>query len=86
MDTEVMAINPASVKSHQNYCDKKGFEFPILSDPGGETVKAFGVSKLGGLGVARSVFALNPKGKIIFAEKGQADLNQVRAAIEADGN
>ena len=30
---EILAINPASVKSHDNYCDKKGFNFTILSDP-----------------------------------------------------
>ena len=78
----VLAINPASVKSHQNYCSKKGFNFPILSDPGGSTVAAYKCQGAIGKGVKRTVYALAPDGTVIFAERGQADLSQVMEAIK----
>ncbi len=77
-----MAINPASVKSHQNYRDKKGFTFPLLSDEGSKVVKAYDCLKPTGKGVLRTVYALDPSGKVIFAERGHADLNKVLATIE----
>ncbi len=82
MGTKILAINPASVTSHQNYCDKKGFGFPILSDPEAATVAAYDCSKGSGKGVQRTVYAVNPKGRVIFAERGMARLDDVRAAIE----
>lgn len=82
MDAFVLAMNPASVKAHDNYCDKKGFGFPILSDPDRKTIAAFGALKGDGKGVQRSVFALDKQGKVIFAEQGMADLADVMKAIK----
>ena len=83
MNTTVLAINPASIKSHQDYCDKKGYSFPILSDPGGKTVGAFDCHKLLGKGVARTVYALDPEGKVIFAERGQASYEAIMETIKS---
>lgn len=78
-----MAINPAKVESHAKYCTSKGFGFPILSDPDKSAVKAFGcINALTG-GVSRTVFALDTKGKIIFAERGQASYDDVLTAIKS---
>ena len=82
MDTYVLAVNPASVKAHQNYCDSKGFGFPILSDPDRHAASAFGALKEDGQKIQRSVFAFDRKGKVIFAEEGQADLGDVMGAIK----
>ena len=86
MNTTVLAINPASIKSHRNYCDKKGFGFPILSDPEREVVGAYDCRKTLLKGVTRTVYAIDPTGKFIFAERGQADLQDVMKAIKAAGN
>jgi len=83
MNTTVLAINPASVERHRKWADKMGFGFPILSDPDGETVSAFGCRKSPRGGVLRTVYVLGPDGKVVFAERGHADLEQVKETITA---
>ena len=78
----MLAINPASVKAHQNYVSKKGFGFPILSDPGEKVLAAYRSQKPTGKGVLRTVYALDPKGKIIFAERGQASYEAILEKIK----
>lgn len=83
MNTFVLAINPASVASHQNYCSKKGFSFPILSDPGSVVVGKYKCTNSITGGVQRTVYAIDPEGKIIFAERGMADYNDIINIIKA---
>lgn len=82
LNANVLAINPASVTSHENYCNKKGFNFPILSDPDSKTVAAFKCLKDTGKGVQRTVYAADPEGKVIFAERGQADYKTIMDVIK----
>ncbi len=77
MNTLVLAINPASVTSHISYSAKKGFSFPILSDPDGKILKAYLAEKPEGKGVLRTVYALDGDGKVIFAERGMADYKDI---------
>ncbi|UCE23870.1 MAG: redoxin domain-containing protein [Candidatus Zixiibacteriota bacterium] len=81
-NTKVLAINSASVTAHQNYARKKGFNFPILSDPGEKVLAKFKSQKPTGKGVLRTVYALDPNGKVIFAERGQASFEEVLKRIE----
>jgi peroxiredoxin len=70
------------VTSHQNYCSKKGFTFPILSDPNGAIVEKYKCTKSITGGVARTVYAINPESKFIFAERGMADYNDIMKVIK----
>lgn len=70
MNAEILGINPASVKSHDNYCAKKGFGFTILSDPGKKTATGYEAVKAFGKLIQRTVYVISPEGKIIFAEQG----------------
>ncbi|UCG62864.1 MAG: peroxiredoxin family protein [Candidatus Zixiibacteriota bacterium] len=81
-NTQVLAINSASPSSHKNYAAKKGFGFPILSDPGEKVLAAYNSQKAGGKGVLRTVYAVDPQGKVIFAERGQASYDDILAVIE----
>jgi len=38
----VVGINPASVERHAGFASKHRFPFPLLSDPGNETCRAYG--------------------------------------------
>lgn len=81
MNAEILGINPASVTSHDNYCDKKGFGFTILSDPGRKTAAAYqAVMALGKL-IQRTVYVISPDGKIIFAEQGIPPTQSMMDAI-----
>lgn len=81
MNAVPLAINPASIQSHQNYSDKKGFSFPILSDPDGNVIRAFDCHRSIGKGAKRTVYVIDPLGKVIFAERGQANLADVKERI-----
>lgn len=78
-----MAINPASVESHDRYCQKKGFGFPILADTDRTVTKAWQCLKADGKAVERTVYALDPDGRIIFSEQGQADYNDIMTCIRS---
>lgn len=84
VEAQVLAINSASVTAHENYCGKKGFQFPILSDPGEQVLARYKAQKPEGSGVLRTVYVVGKAGTIIFAERGQASYDDVLAAIEAE--
>jgi peroxiredoxin len=85
MNIKVLAINPAPVASHRKWAAKMGFEFPILSDPDGKTAARYKCRKSPDGGVLRTVYALDPDGRVVFAERGHADLNKVKEAIKGLG-
>lgn len=66
----VVGISRDSVKTHQNFCAKQGFQFELLSDTDESVCKQFDVLKLKKLygkehlGIERSTFVLNANGEI----------------------
>ena len=70
LGAEVLGVSRDSVKSHDNFCAKQGFAFPLVSDPDERLCKAFDVikpKKLYGrefIGVERSTFLIGPDGVV----------------------
>lgn len=66
----VVGISRDSVKTHQNFCQKQGFGFELLSDADETVCRLFDVIKLKKLygkesyGIERSTFVLNADGEI----------------------
>lgn len=66
----VVGISRDGVKSHQNFCEKQGFRFELLSDKDETVCKLFDVIKLKklygkeSLGIERSTFVLDESGRI----------------------
>lgn len=66
----VVGISRDGVKSHQNFCEKQGFRFELLSDKDETVCKLFDVIKLKklygkeSLGIERSTFVLDESGQI----------------------
>lgn len=60
----VVGISSDSTESHRRFSGKFGFPFPLLSDPGGATRKAFGVPKTLGLLDGRSTYVLDKEGVV----------------------
>lgn len=83
INTVVFGINSASVTSHQNYCSKKGFNFPILSDPDEKVLVQFKSQKPEGKGTLRTVYALDQDGKVIYAERGMGNYEDIMNMIKA---
>lgn len=70
LNASVLGVSRDSIKSHDNFCAKQGFKFPLVSDPDEALCKAFDVikpKKLYGreyVGVERSTFLISPEGVI----------------------
>lgn len=67
----VVGISRDSVKTHQNFCAKQGFQFLLLTDADETVCRQFDVIKLKKLygkeyeGIERSTFVLNKQGFIV---------------------
>ncbi len=70
---QVVGVSPDSVKSHKNFKEKYGLNFPLLSDPDKKVAEAFGAygeKKMYGKvtkGIIRSTFLIDEDGKIAKA-------------------
>ena len=73
---DVLGVSRDSVRSHQNFCAKHGFAFDLVSDADETLCRAFDVikpKKLYGrdyVGIERSTFLIDPKGRIAAAWRG----------------
>ncbi len=67
---EVVGVSPDSQKSHQNFAEKYGLRFNLISDPDKSILENYGVwgeKKMYGkayMGVLRTTFIINEKGLI----------------------
>jgi peroxiredoxin Q/BCP len=70
LGASVLGVSRDSLKSHQNFCAKQGFAFPLASDADSRLCDAFGViqpKKLYGrefIGIERSTFLIDPEGVV----------------------
>lgn len=67
---QVVGVSPDSPTSHRKFIEKYGLTFPLLSDPGNEITKAYGVYKWKSLygrefmGIERTTFIIGRNGTI----------------------
>ena len=85
----VLGVSRDSLKSHQNFCAKQGFRFDLVSDADEALCQAFGVIKekqLYGrkyIGIERSTFLIDPKGRIAQAWRGVRVPGHAQAVLDA---
>lgn len=78
----VIAINPASVNSHERYAKKFNFNFPLLSDSKREVARAFHTLKENGTGIQRTVYLIDKGGIIQFAKQGMASHEELFRTLQ----
>lgn len=89
LDAEILGVSRDSLKSHQNFCDKQGFKFDLVSDADEKLCKAFGVikpKKLYGreyVGIERSTFLVDPKGVVREAWRPVKVPGHAQAVLDA---
>jgi thioredoxin-dependent peroxiredoxin len=85
----VLGVSRDSIKSHQNFCAKQGFEFLLVSDADEALCGAFEVIKEKNmygkkvLGIERSTFLIDPKGKVAAAWRGVKVPGHAQAVLAA---
>lgn len=71
LNAHVFGASMDSMKRHNNFKTKQGFEFDLISDPEGTFCNLFNVYQLKKnfgieyMGIVRSTFVLDPKGQLI---------------------
>ncbi|MFC0679138.1 peroxiredoxin [Lysobacter korlensis] len=69
-DAAVLGVSRDSLRSHQNFCAKQGFRFPLVSDGDEAVCRAFDVMREKNMygrkvfGIERSTFLIDPDGAI----------------------
>ena len=65
LGAEIWGISRQHTGSHEKFARTKRLGFPLLADEKGDVVSAYGVSLLG-VGVRRSIFIIDAKGRIAW--------------------
>ena len=89
LNATVLGVSRDSVKSHDNFCAKQGFRFPLVSDADEALCQAFDViheKNMYGrkvLGVVRSTFLISPDSHIVQEWRGVKVAGHAEAVLEA---
>jgi len=81
-----------SPNKQKKFCEKQGFEFPMLCDESKDTLQAYGVwgkKKFMGrefMGIIRSTFLVNEKGKIFKVYPKVKPAGHSKEVLEAYAN
>ena len=80
LNCAVLASNSGSLKSHNSFAEKYGYQFPILVDEDQAMAKAYSVIKEQG-GYQRTVYIIDGEGIIRFGEQGMVKHDALKAAL-----
>lgn len=89
LDAGVLGVSRDSVKSHDNFCAKQGFNFPLVSDADEALCRAFDVIKEKNMygrkvmGIERSTFLIDPEGRIARAWRKVKVPGHAQAVLDA---
>jgi peroxiredoxin Q/BCP len=89
LNASVLGVSRDSVKSHDNFCAKQGFRFPLVSDADEALCQAFDViheKNMYGrkvLGVVRSTFLISPDSRIVQEWRGVKVAGHADAVLDA---
>jgi peroxiredoxin Q/BCP len=85
----VYGVSRDSVKSHQNFCTKQGFDFLLVSDGDEALCRAFDViheKNMYGkkvMGIVRSTFLIDPKGRLAAEWRGVKVPGHAQTVLDA---
>jgi len=79
----VFGVNPGSEESHTRFIQKHGFQFTLLVDEKSAVAAKYGAK--GAIMNKRTVYVVDKKGKIVFAERGKPAVADILAAIPCSG-
>lgn len=85
----VLGVSRDSLRSHDNFCAKQGFAFPLVSDSDQALCQAFDVIRMKNmygrqvLGVERSTFLISPDSRIVQAWRKVKVAGHAEAVFQA---
>jgi peroxiredoxin Q/BCP len=86
LDAEVVGISPQDVDSHERFINEHGLTVPLAADTDLEVAGEYGVKAPGGKFVRRSIFIVDPDGKVRYRKValvglGYEDTTDLRDAL-----
>ena len=87
--TDVLGVSRDSVRSHDNFCAKQGFKFPLVSDGDEALCRAFDVIREKNMygrkvmGIERSTFLIDPEHRIAREWRKVRVAGHAEAVMEA---
>ena len=87
-DARVFGVSRDSVRAHDNFCAKQGFNFPLISDADEALCQAFDVIKMKNMygkqvrGIERSTFLISPDGHIAASWRKVKVAGHAQAVLE----
>ena len=88
LDADVLGVSRDSLKSHDNFCAKQGFGFPLISDADEALCNAFDVIRMKNMygkqvrGVVRSTFVIGADGKLAHEWRGVKVAGHAQEVLE----
>jgi thioredoxin-dependent peroxiredoxin len=79
----VAGISPDTPESHARFKQRHALNYPLLSDPAKEAIRAYGVAGPFGLGVRRATFLLDANGWVVDALLADLRVGRHEAFIRA---
>lgn len=85
LGAQVYGVNPAEAESHRAFAEKVGLEFPLLTDRGGVVARNFRAAVQTPLKtlILRTVYLVNPEGRIRLANRGAPPAAALIRSIQA---
>jgi len=89
LDARVFGVSRDSVRSHDNFCAKQGFAFPLISDADEALCTAFDVIRLKNMygkqvrGIERSTFLISPDSRIVQSWRKVKVAGHAASVLEA---
>lgn len=89
LDAAVLGVSRDSVRSHDNFCARQGFAFPLVSDGDEALCRAFDVIREKNmygrkvLGIERSTFLVAPDGTVAEAWRKVKVAGHAQSVLEA---
>jgi peroxiredoxin Q/BCP len=91
---QIVGISKNSPEDHASFAEQYGFTFPLLSDPGHKTAKAYGCTSLLMLGgISRAVFIVGRDREVlyryveatVFTRRTAGELIEILAELKGAG-
>ncbi|MBD3826041.1 MULTISPECIES: peroxiredoxin [Stenotrophomonas] len=89
LDARVFGVSRDSVRSHDTFCAKQGFAFPLISDADEALCTAFDVIRLKNMygkqvrGIERSTFLISPDSRIVQSWRKVKVAGHAASVLEA---
>lgn len=82
LNTEIIASNFGSMKSHDSFREKENYPFPIIVDAEREMARNYHALKENGTSIQRTVYIIDGDGVIRFAKQGMPTDETLAEAIK----